>query len=388
MQSRIWLLAALPLLFVAPASAQTAHDEAVQRLKQDPNSVTAIREFMRVKLGAIQQVMRADPEAANTILVEMSAILSELKLDNKEAQDELKKAHGFLDVVQRRIKLTDTTVDKLADRLRRQPDAKLVMQYLDKVLQTEAENSRRELDKSKALVTEALELLKSLEDQAKDKPDFRESLQRAQQNLADVERRLQSRIEHEARLAKLIGQDPAPLQADAWVNGQPLAKPDLQGKVVLLNFWTVWCRPCLRTYPYLHQWQEKYKDQGLVIVAITNYARQYSWDAQSQQLVAAKEEVTSQDERSMLASFAQAHDFNYVMAVQKSRTLIDYYAVEQIPQFVLIDRQGKVRQARVGADAETLGEVADMLEQLIKEGQQPEPERTSDARSIGSSGEP
>ena len=56
----------------------------------------------------------------------------------------------------------------------------------------------------------------------------------------------------------------------AWINSDPLKLADLNGqaKVVLVDFWTYGCYNCANTLPYLKQWWEKYKDQGLVIVGV------------------------------------------------------------------------------------------------------------------------
>ena len=42
----------------------------------------------------------------------------------------------------------------------------------------------------------------------------------------------------------------------------------IEGKVVLYDFWTYSCINCIRTLPYLIEWDEKYRDDGLVIVGI------------------------------------------------------------------------------------------------------------------------
>ena len=56
----------------------------------------------------------------------------------------------------------------------------------------------------------------------------------------------------------------------AWINSEPLTLAELgsQGKVVLIDFWTYGCYNCRNTLPYVKQWWEKYKDQGLVIVGV------------------------------------------------------------------------------------------------------------------------
>ena len=56
----------------------------------------------------------------------------------------------------------------------------------------------------------------------------------------------------------------------AWINSEPLTLADLtgQGKVVLINFWTYGCYNCRNTLPYVKQWWQTYKDQGLVIIGV------------------------------------------------------------------------------------------------------------------------
>lgn len=49
---------------------------------------------------------------------------------------------------------------------------------------------------------------------------------------------------------------------------KPLTKEDLEGKVVMVDFWTYSCINCIRTQPFMRKIWETYKDDGLVIVGI------------------------------------------------------------------------------------------------------------------------
>jgi thiol-disulfide isomerase/thioredoxin len=63
---------------------------------------------------------------------------------------------------------------------------------------------------------------------------------------------------------------PAPefTQIKGWKNGGPVKLADLRGKVVLLDFWGYWCGPCVGAMPNLMKLHDKYKDRGLVVVAV------------------------------------------------------------------------------------------------------------------------
>ena len=55
-----------------------------------------------------------------------------------------------------------------------------------------------------------------------------------------------------------------------WTNSEPLtlAAQREQRRVVLVDFWTYTCVNCIRTLPYLKQWQDRYASVGLTIVGV------------------------------------------------------------------------------------------------------------------------
>ena len=59
------------------------------------------------------------------------------------------------------------------------------------------------------------------------------------------------------------------LAAGEWLNVErPLTRSQLHGQVVLVDFWDYTCVNCVRTLPYLVQWQQRYADKGLTIIGI------------------------------------------------------------------------------------------------------------------------
>jgi cytochrome c biogenesis protein CcdA/thiol-disulfide isomerase/thioredoxin len=99
----------------------------------------------------------------------------------------------------------------------------------------------------------------------------------------DALRGLEESAAASARLARLAGTGAPAAESRAledlgvapgfpgirlWLNSKPLRLGDLQGKVVLVDFWTYSCINCLRTLPYLERWYETYARDGLVIVGV------------------------------------------------------------------------------------------------------------------------
>jgi thiol-disulfide isomerase/thioredoxin len=78
---------------------------------------------------------------------------------------------------------------------------------------------------------------------------------------------MESSTQHTVDLS-VEGHQPGFDGATGWLNSPPLTPTDLQGKVVLVDFWTYTCINWLRTLGYVRAWAEKYADRGLVVVGV------------------------------------------------------------------------------------------------------------------------
>lgn len=52
------------------------------------------------------------------------------------------------------------------------------------------------------------------------------------------------------------------------LKGTPRSLADYRGKLILLNFWATWCKPCTTEMPAMQAAYERLKDKGLVVVAV------------------------------------------------------------------------------------------------------------------------
>jgi cytochrome c biogenesis protein CcmG, thiol:disulfide interchange protein DsbE len=51
--------------------------------------------------------------------------------------------------------------------------------------------------------------------------------------------------------------------------GKQITPQSFGGKLLVLNFWATWCAPCVQEIPSLNQFQQRYSDKGVVVVAIS-----------------------------------------------------------------------------------------------------------------------
>ena len=174
--------------------------------------------------------------------------------------------------------------------------------------------------------------------------------------------------------AALIGKPAPDLQADFAVNGKPLKLADLKGKVVLLTFWGPWSAPSRTAMLRLQEWYKEFLGKDLVILAVTrynsDYGRPFAFDKEAGTVVKAKT-ANRETDRQLLRDFAAYHKLEFcLMELPKEeaeRLYKEVYGVTTIPQFVLIDRGGRVRMVQAGAARKQFEAIDEEIRKLLVE---------------------
>ena len=357
--------AAEPPKTEAPAAEAAASKPVEEQLKENPDNVAALNAYMMTNLRQLMTLIGDKPDEAQKVIDSMKQVLDSLQPTQDDAKKMLGSAKSVIGFYEQRLQLARTTRADLEAKLNTNPDDPQTLNlYGQKVSMEVGPLASSETERAEQGLASAKTFLDGLRAKIKE-----EAAKKALENVDQALARVQTSIERAKRLAALVGKDATPLEVEAWVNGTPLTEADLKGKVVLLDFWAVWCGPCIMTFPHLREWQEKYADKGLVIVGLTNYYN-FTWDEAAGRATRAQgeEKVPPEKEREMLVKFAESNNLHHRFAIQKDKALAEYYAVSGIPHVVLIDREGKIRLIRVGSGDKNAKDIGEMLEKLVASG--------------------
>jgi cytochrome c biogenesis protein CcdA/thiol-disulfide isomerase/thioredoxin len=147
-----------------------------------------------------------------------------------------------------------------------------------------------------------------------------------------AELRPPSRYEHAAQGSELEDYGPAPefTGNDRWFNSKPLTIAGLEGRVVLIDFWTYTCINCLRTLPHLIAWDKAYRDKGLTIVGV--HSPEFSF-----------EKKASNVQRALAQN-----GIEYPVAQDNELATWNAWSNQYWPAKYLIDARGHVRYVHFG----------------------------------------
>ena len=151
-------------------------------------------------------------------------------------------------------------------------------------------------------------------------------------------------IDDKSKLQKV----PSILDATEYINISPneLAET-LEGKVVLYDIWTYSCINCIRTLPYITTWDEKYRNEGLMIVGI--HTPEFEFEKNKDNVVAA----------------VQKFDINYPVVLDNEKEIWNAFQNQYWPRKYIVDHDGYIRYDHIGEGA--YKETEKVIQQLLQE---------------------
>jgi thiol-disulfide isomerase/thioredoxin len=118
-------------------------------------------------------------------------------------------------------------------------------------------------------------------------------------------------------------------RATAWLNTAP-SGPELRGRVVMVNFWTLTCINWLRQEPYVRAWSQAYRDDGLIVIGV--HTPEFSFE----------------QEVDLVRQATAERAIDYPVAIDNNYEIWDAFANRYWPALYFVDRDGIIRDQHFG----------------------------------------
>ncbi len=142
--------------------------------------------------------------------------------------------------------------------------------------------------------------------------------------------------------------DPAPMFTGQTIDNQPIDYAQMKGKkVVMLDFWSIYCASCIEEMPRLVEIYNEFKDKGLVVIGV-------NLDSFGTHRV---------------VKFMQGMEtkINFPVIIDKNRQVATAFNAMVLPTTLLIDASGKIRYYHVGYKPGDEKQLRNVVAQAVKE---------------------
>ncbi len=116
---------------------------------------------------------------------------------------------------------------------------------------------------------------------------------------------------------------------------------------VVIDFWAIWCKPCVKAFPDLQEIFDSYRDCGLTLVAVS---------------------IDGPRTTSKVGAFVRAKGNTFEVVLDPSQKVARKYHVTSVPRTVLVDVDGNITYAVTGYRPGNHGELVRAIEKLIPGG--------------------
>ncbi len=147
-------------------------------------------------------------------------------------------------------------------------------------------------------------------------------------------------IEVENYSAFLLNGTPAPEWNLSDSDGNMVSLEELRGNVVVIDFWATWCGPCLVVMPDIQSLHEKYADQPVMIFGVN------VWESGDP------------------VAFMLENAYTYGLLLEGD-AVAEEYKVSGIPTLYVIDQEGNIAFAEVGASSELGLKLTEVIDSLL-----------------------
>ncbi len=129
--------------------------------------------------------------------------------------------------------------------------------------------------------------------------------------------------------AATAANEPAPRFNAVTTTGEKFSNASVKGKVVLIEFWTTWCKYCVAEADFVDKLDKEYRDKGLIVLAIN-----------------------VGEPKKLVKKYLEQHPRTCRIVLMEDTNLAAMYAATVYPIYVVLDKDGNLSDEQRGAGGE------------------------------------
>ena len=151
-------------------------------------------------------------------------------------------------------------------------------------------------------------------------------------------------------LRKEMMNKPAPSFSLEDLEGNVVSLENLKGRTFILDFWAVWCGPCVSSFPGMKRVVEKYRDDPSV-----EFLFVITWE-------------NEEDEKKHAQDYIIKNDYPFHVLMDYEDNVVGAFKVRGIPTKFIVDKNGNIRFTKIGYDGndEKLIKELDLMIEMVK----------------------
>ena len=126
-------------------------------------------------------------------------------------------------------------------------------------------------------------------------------------------------------------------------DGEYITSDEMLGKVVLLDFWGIWCAPCRNAIPDLKRLAKKYSKEEFILISVDVNDPQEKW-----------------------LEFLEENKMNWTQVRDDRSALQRLFQVRAFPTYILFDHDGIIRNRMMGGGSQTYNKISGEVKKALK----------------------